>query len=182
MNKTIINPCLELKSQLLKVGAMVSRFEGNDYSAVKAWNNWLIEVEAILEKYHFSEAAEIAGLRAQTLVENTEPGQRVSKRKSSMQRSLRTVSAAQIAVLGVQKHLEDKLEGVRLIIKQIVLASRDAGFTFGADKGDDFTVYVDSLLTQLQQHEQLKSGINKAIAVIGKYDTLRVLAEEITME
>ena len=64
------------------------------------------------------------------------------------------------------------------MIKQIMIPAKDAGM-INYDKNNDFTAYLESLLAQFKSHEQLAPGINSAIASIGKYDVLKIIAEEI---
>ena len=72
----------------------------------------------------------------------------------------------------------EKTDTVRKLIKQILIPAKEAGL-IRSENIVDFGLYLESLLQQFKQHPQLASSINNAIGLIGKFDVLRIMAEEI---
>jgi len=182
MRNTLLDPCEKLKTQLFKIGDIVDKFESKNNSAIKQWYDWLKQTEAILKQYNFSETAELAGLRAESLLQPSSLKAKPPTRKITMQQVLGTVSPAQTMVLHLQKNLEEKLENARHLIRQIVLAAKQANLLKNSQQDKNFTTYLESFLAQIQQHDQLQSGIQNIISAIGRADTLRILAEEISFD
>ncbi len=182
MKKSVISSCEELKVQLFELDTIVNMFERKNPKVISLWKNWLIETEKILKKYNFSEMAELAGLRSQMLIEEEITNKKMNRRKLILQQSLKTVNPAQHIVLLVQKQLEEKIENARIIITQIILAAKQANAIKPIDDTTSFTVYIDTVLNQLLKNEQIQPRINTIIATIGRFDVLRIFADEILKE
>lgn len=178
MRKSVVAPSLELKEKLLEVGVLVDNFQNKKSSAVVDWLLWLKNTEEILKKYNYSETADLAGLRAAILATGNNSESRRSGKKAQIQKALETINSAQQVVLVKQSQLEERIEKVRTIIRQVVTLAKTAGL-IKLRPGENFTAFLEQFLMQMQQHEQLQPSINMAIATVGKYDTLRILAEEI---
>lgn len=180
MRKSVLTPCLELKEQLLNISGIVDDFQQKRPSATDDWLSWLRRTEEVLKKYNYGEAAELAGIRAAVLAAKEKGETRKSKKKAQMQKALETVQAAQQVVYNKQIKLEEKIEQVRSMTRQVVQMAKAAGMIH-FHPGDNFTAFLEHFLMQMQQHEQLQASANLAIASIGRYDTLRILAEEIEL-
>jgi hypothetical protein len=181
MRTSVISPCKELKQKLLAVGILVDGFQQKKTSAIDEWVCWLRETEEILKKYNFREASELAGLRAEILAASKFESNPRNRRKAQIQKALETVNVAQNIVGRRQGQLEEKIEHVRAVIKQITTIAKQAGY-INFKQGDNFAFFLEKFIADMQQHSQLKPSINGAIATIGKYDTLRILAEEIELD
>lgn len=59
-----------------------------------------------------------------------------------------------------------------------IMPAKDVGI-IRIDDIVDFNQYIESLLQQFLQHEQLRPNINNAIALVGRFDVMRIIAEEI---
>jgi len=158
---------------------MVTRFQKKEHAVIDEWIVWLINLENLFKKYNYTEAAEIAGYRANILASTAcEDGKRIKKRKVMNTAAMQTIQPVQQILSDISNRLEEKIEVVRTLINQILIPAKDAGM-IKYDSKTDFSLYLESLLAQFKSHEQLAPGINSAIASIGKYDVLRILAEEI---
>jgi hypothetical protein len=104
-----------------------------------------------------------------------------NKRKQIFSKAIQTINPAQDILFVLYKVLTEKIDVVRVLIRQILVPAKEVGF-IKYDSSVDFTQYIESLLHQLKSHEQLKASINSAIASIGKIDVMRLLAEEIEFE
>ena len=180
MRKSVLSPHLELKELLLGIGSIVDDFHQKRPSATADWLSWLKKTEEVLKKYNYSETAEIAGIRASIIAAKEKGETRKTKKKAQVQKALETVQAAQQVVYNKQIKLEEKIEQVRNMTRQVVQMAKAAGM-IQFYPGEDFTAFLEHFLMQMQQHEQLQAGVNLAIASIGRYDTLRILAEEIEL-
>lgn len=179
MRKSVIEPAVTLKKELFTIPNMVTRFHKKEHAVTEDWINWLTHLEHILTKYNYTEAADIAGYRANVLAAAAcEEGKRVKKRKQMTIAAVNSVQPVQQLLSEITNLLEEKIEAVRSMIKQILIPAKDAGM-INYEAHTDFTDYLESLLAQFKSHEQLAPGINSAIASIGKYDVLKIIAEEI---
>jgi hypothetical protein len=179
MRKSVIEPAEQLRIELYKLSNLVDKFQAQEPGITDLWLTWIRELEDLLKKYGYRETAEITGHRASILSN----ANRVDKQKRKLSRkkrlaALATVQPIQQLLSDKCMELEDKIDAVRIMIKQILLPAKDAGM-FTYDPKTDFSSYLESLLTQFKSHEQLAPGINNAIASIGKYDVLKIIAEEI---
>ncbi|MCB0712553.1 MAG: hypothetical protein KDD67_09510 [Ignavibacteriae bacterium] len=172
----------ELKRQLMQVGSIVDTFQRQESNAVEKWLSWLVETADILTKYNYSETSELAATRAEILAARLSvAGERTNRRKFLRQRALETIRPVQQSVLQRQAQLEASVESVRKVLRPILMVAQQAGFITPAAYGGDFTLFLEQLLQQMLNHEQLAPSISSAIATIGKSDTLRILAEEIEL-
>ncbi len=182
MKKSSIEIVNAIYEKLMQVDILVNEFESKKTSAVDNWFVWLKESEELLKRFNYTECAELASFRSSILHENSIPDLgRTTKRKRTFSKALATFQPAQIVLLKIYKPLEEKIETVRNLIRQILVPAKEAGM-IQYDPSVDFTQYLESLLRQFQAQEQLAPSINSAIASIGKYDVLRILAEEIQFE
>lgn len=178
MRKSVIEPAIIFKKELFTIPNIVSRFQQKEHSVTEEWILWLIHIEDLFTKHNYSEAAEIAGFRANVLAAAYEEGKRVKKRRQMTAAAISSVQPVQQILSDVSHRLENKIEAVRSMIKQILIPAKDAGM-INYNPETDFSSYLESLLAQFKSHEQLAPGINSAIASIGKYDVLKIIAEEI---
>jgi len=181
MRKSIISSNEDLKEQLLKLGGIVDMFSKNDNSSLSIWNHWLKSTEEILKKYNYSEASEVSGLRSQLLITDVDSKQKRNKRKSNFRRYLKTIAPAQTVVLHLQKSLEIKIENTRDIVKQLIIAA-DQLEVLESKNGANLNLHIDYLFIKLEQNEQLKPAVKNAFSILGKFDTIRLMAEELIGE
>lgn len=180
MKSSIIIPSEELKKLLIQVGAHVTSFERKERDAVSKWLTWLSEAEDTLKQNNYSETSEIAGIRADIMAVKFGVGSAKEIRKQQIKCALESVREAQAVVLAKQTFLEEKLDSVRDVMKQIVTMAKQAGM-IQYDASIGFTNFIEHFFVQLQRHEQLAPSINNAVASIGRADTIRILAEEIEL-
>lgn len=166
-----------ISQQLFEVGKIVDLFKTNEYEAVEKWMQWLKISEDLLKKYNYNEASLLAGLRANILKEEKTVEVR-KKRKQIVSQALASIDSGQNVLFSINKNLSDKIDTVRTLIKQILIPAKEAGL-ISSENIADFGQYLESLLRQFKQHPQLASSINNAIGLIGKFDVLRIIAEEI---
>lgn len=178
MQTSIIVPCQELKQKLLAISELVDSFQQQSPSAVSDWLYWLKQTEEVLKRYNFRESAELAGLRAEILASSKMDGSPKTRRKTIVQKALETVYIAQSVVARRQGQLEDKIDQVRAVIRQITTLAKQAGY-IKFKQGDDFAFFLEKFISDMQQHPQLNPSINGVLGTIGKYDTMLILAEEI---
>ena len=171
----------KLKSSLLKVPEIVSSFSNKKPDALTNWLNWLIKTENLLKQHDHATCAKLAGLRAEIIGLQYTPGSnRRNLKKQKLSVATSTIQPAQEIVSNLYDSKNEKIEEVRTLIRQIIIPAKEAGL-INYNAKDDFTDYLESLLNQFKQHAQLSPLISRAIATIGKYDVLRLLAEEIDL-
>lgn len=180
MRKSALTPSTEIRKQLFQVGSLVDAFQRKQSGVVDEWLKWLKVSEDLLKNYGYSETAELAGLRAEIMAVAHGSIRGKEQRKAIRKKALETISVAQRLLLDKQLQLEEKIEKVRMLIRQITTIARQAGM-LEFQPGMDFTAFLDQFLLQMQQHEQLQPSISSAIAMIGRSDTLRILAEEVEL-
>ncbi len=180
MRKSVIEPANAFKEKLFEIPDIVSDFAKNKDNICQQWMEWLEELEVIFKKYNYTQCAEIAGYRASiispAIIVRSE--KRSQKRKQQYHKALSSIQPVQQLLSDKSDELNNKIDHVRLLLRQILIPAKDAGMII-YDPPTDFTVFMESLLLQFKNHEQIAPGINNAIATIGKYDVLRLLAEEI---
>lgn len=181
MRKSIVSSSEDLKNLLLEVGTIVDSFSRNDHSVLKIWEEWLKKAEEVLKKYNYSESSEIAGLRSQLLIVDQNSKKKVSKRKSSMQRYIKTIDPAQTVVLHLQKSLELKIENTREVIRQLIGAANQLEL-IGFLESSDLNLLINNLFFKIKRNEQLGPVLNNAITTFGKFDVIRLFAEELTLK
>ncbi|MDR1345689.1 MAG: hypothetical protein LBK03_03180 [Bacteroidales bacterium] len=167
-----------VQHQLMKISAIVDMLDKQGSFAVTVWMEWLMESERLLKKYNYAEVSLLAGLRAEILKEEILCNAERRKKKLIVARALSTVDAAQKVLFNIFDRLNEKIESVRVLIRQIIVPAKEAGI-IKPENIDDFTAYLEDLLQQFKNHKQLAPGINNAIVTVGKFDVLRILAEEI---
>lgn len=179
MKKSIIEPANALKKKLFEIPKLVTAFQEHDTSIFHDWMSWLQELENIFQKYNFTQCAEIAGYRANIMSNYYQIGnRRIHKRKHLNQIGLSSVQPIQKILTDKSQELNDKIEQVRILIKQILIPAKDAGM-IEYDHNKDINLFMESLLFQFKSHEQVRPLINNAIVLIGKYDVIRILIQEI---
>ena len=142
--------------------------------------SWIQDSEVLLKEHNHTACSRLAGLRADIeRVSLTSDRQRGS-RKKRLSVAISTVNPAQEVVSDIFDSNNQIIEEVRTLIKQILVPAKEAGL-ISYDSTTDFTEYLEKLLNQFKQHQQLSPLISRAIASIGKYDVLRLLAEEIDL-
>ncbi len=164
-----------LFDKLQEVPDIVSAFEHRESTAMQLWLQWLETSEKLLKEQGFAECAAVAGIRADVLVYLSEK----QTRKEKFIAVLKTVNAAQTLLLEKYKTLEEKVENVRVFLKQVLTQINDAGI-LNYDENTDFTAFINSVFEQMKNNAQLSGSIHNAVATIGKTDVLRLIAETLT--
>ncbi|MDR2684135.1 MAG: hypothetical protein LBB53_01985 [Prevotellaceae bacterium] len=167
-----------LHRQLMKIGGVVDMFNNQDYDATDNWLQWLKDSENLLKTYNYSEMSLLAGLRANIIKEIKSVDSERNKRKRIVHQALSTVDEGQKVLFDINKQLLEKVNNVRTLIRQILIPAKEAGL-INKTEIVDFTQYLESLLQQFKKHQQLAPSINNAVAMIGKFDVLRIIADEI---
>lgn len=182
MRKSVIEPANALNEKLFEIPALVTSFAINENNICDKWITWLEELEEIFKKYNYSQCAEIAGYRSTILSSTFGNGseKRSQKRKHRIKSALSCVQPVQQLLSDKSDELNEKIDQVRLLLRQILIPAKEAGM-IKYDSTIDFTTFMESILEQFKRHEQIAPGINNAIATIGKSDVLRLLAEEIEL-
>ena len=168
----------KLEQQLNKVGTCVDMFENRDGLAVDTWMDWLKESEKILKDYGYSDTARLAGLRAEIVAEKNRPDLQRNRRKALDSKAASTVNEAQDILFSINATLRDNIDKVTTLVRQIMVPAKEAGIIHPPDS-TDITLYVENLLAQFKNHEQLKSSIYNAESLIGRFDLLRIIAKEL---
>ncbi len=179
MKKSILEPARVLQEKLFEIPTLVSSFQNQELNTLKKWMTWLEELELIFKNYNFPQCAELAGYRASILSSyNVATEKRKEKRKKVHQAALTSIQPVQQILSDKSEELNQKIDQVRSLIKQILLVAKDAGI-IQYNPNTDFMFFVESLLHEFKSHEQIRSSINSAILLIGKHDVIRIIAEEI---
>lgn len=168
----------KLEQQLNKVGTCVDMFENRDGLAVDTWMEWLKESEKILKDYGYSDTARLAGLRAEIVAEKNRPDLQRNRRKALDSKAASTVNEAQDILFSINAALRDNIDKVTTLVRQIMVPAKEAGI-IQPPESQDITSYVENLLNQFKSHEQLKSSIYSAETLIGRFDLLRIIANEL---
>lgn len=178
MKLSVLTPSNDLKEKLMEISALVTAFQNKENSAWDNYFSWLQSTEELLKKYNYSIASSFASIRAELLAINFESISVKEKRKKRQHKALQTIQTAQITLHKKQQALDEKIEQVRTVLKQIIVVTKQAGM-LQIERGQDMTYFLESFLMQLQQHKQVSATVNNAIASIGRFDVLRLLGEEI---
>lgn len=169
-----------LKSQLLKVPDLVDSFSQKKPEALKGWVSWIQTSEIILKQHNHTACSRLAGLRAEIERVTLLSDKQRRSRKNRLSAAISTVNPAQEVVSDIYDSNNQIVEEVRSLIKQILIPAKEAGL-INYDVSTDFSDYLETLLNNFKQHQQLSPLLSRAIASIGKYDVLRLLAEEIDL-
>ncbi len=182
MKASVLEMRNALYAQLTQVSTLVDGFAAKRPSATDDWVRWLQATEALCQRYNLVESAELAAHRSLILHENSLSDASVnSKRKRIFSRALETIHPVQALCAERFRKLDEKVDTVRSLLRQILVPAKAAG-CIRYDPAVDFGAYLESLLQQFRQHEQVSASINGAIALIGKQDVILILAEEIDFE
>ena len=91
-----------------------------------------------------------------------------------------TVNEAQDILFSINAALRDNIDKVTTLVRQIMVPAKEAGI-IQPPESQDITSYVENLLAQFKNHEQLKSSIYNAETLVGRFDLLRIIANELNM-
>jgi hypothetical protein len=178
--KSVIDIANAIHEKLMQVSGIVDAFAERAYFATDSWMTWLKESEEMLKNFQYGESAQLAGLRATILSEFFPLQPTRNRRRQIFSKAIQTINPAQDVLYNLYKILTEKIEVVRVLLRQILVPAKEAGL-IQYDPSTDFTLFIESVLQQLKSHDQLKPSINSAIASIGKIDVMRLLAEEIEL-
>lgn len=178
MKTSLITPCEEIKAQLMCVGNLVNAFQKKEPAALGHYIDWLSITEETLKKFHYSIASSFAAIKAELLAFQYTSGSRKEKKQQQHHFALQSIASGQAILLEKQQELEAKIEQVRLVLKQLIEVARQAGL-LTLQPNQRIHDFMEGFLIQLQRHEQIGATVNNAIATIGRFDVLRLLAEEI---
>lgn len=180
MKSSNIDKRNDLSALLMQLPDKVELFARKDHNAVTAWTEWMGRAEAVLKGYDMPECSRLAGLRA-TILSTQLAVSAAGKRRQVTEHCLDSINVAQEVVNTPYEAVNAKVEGVHTLFRQIIIPMRNAGLV-SLDGVTDMTETINTLLRQLSLNEQLSSGINGAIASIGKADVMRTIAQVLTEE
>lgn len=177
-----MDPAKELQLKLFEIPEIVSSFSNKENKICERWINWLEDLEKILKKYKYSQCAAIAGYRSTIISKSMMVTiKRAERKKMTFNQAMSSIQPVQQILSDKSNELTEKIEQARILIRQIIIPAKDAGM-INYDKNTDFTVFIESLITQFKTHDQVAPLINNTLASIGKYDVMRILAEEIEFQ
>lgn len=178
MKGSIINKHSELKAQTNKVPTLVNMIKDKNNRYVKALEAWMLETEDVLKKYNYPEYSEMAGLRSRIyLPKYTADNSRIAK-KEQMGIATELIYTAQNMIFNLVQQLDEKITDAKSMLEELVIIGKENGI-IKVDHSTDFNSYIMSLVEYFKTHEQLKSLIQKPFFVLGRTDTIRVMAEHI---
>ncbi len=174
----------EIEALLLKVPALIKRFEERDADFFPAVKSWLADVEDILSKNRIPAASEIAVCRG-SLISIERGFSDGSALKSRMGlRNLREARASHVLkratdliaeAIRFRRGQVDEAGGVMM---QIVAVADRLGL-IPAESGQNHTAYLQAILQAISNRAELTSLVVHVIGVLGKADTLIVLDRSI---
>ncbi|MFO7869395.1 MAG: hypothetical protein R6U95_08885 [Bacteroidales bacterium] len=179
MKKSLLEPEKELRNRLLAITGIVELCEHNNYESVSVVLDWLKNTENFFEKYNYVQCAEIAGYRASILAgQITISEKRSLQKKYVRKKAIETIQPVQQILSHKYEEINSKLENVRSLIKQILVPAKEMGL-ISYQKNIDLNSYIESLMLELKKNKQVAPLLNSAIITVGKYDVIRIIADEL---
>jgi len=180
MRNSVVEPACILGKYLSEIPTFVTSFSSKEGSVVQRWLDWLTLLESELEKHNIPQSAQIAGYRSSIIAVAFDPEieRRTHRKKKQFHRAVVSVQPVQQILSDKHAELDIKITQVRELLRQVLIAAKDAGMV-RYDPKTNFTDFLESLILKLKHHEQIGPEINSGIASIGKTDFLRLMAEEI---
>lgn len=179
MKKSLLEPEKELRERLLAVTGIIQLFEHSNQESVTTVIDWLKNTEQFFEKYNYVQCAEIAGYRSALLASQINVNENRTKNKKFVRKkALETIQPVQEILSNKYNEIHSKLENVRNFIRQILVPTKDMGL-ITYEKGVDLNSYIESLILELSKNIQIAPLLNNAIITVGKFDVIRIIADEL---
>ena len=128
MVESTIDIASAIQAKLLLVPELVCKFENKDIYALQDRFAWIKDSEALLKKYHFAECAELAGLPALTCLEELKIStDKPLKKKTVFAQAVYPLYPSQQILQNIYNRLQEKIEHVRVVMKQSLVVAKSAG-------------------------------------------------------
>ncbi len=170
----------EIEALLLKVPALVRRFEDRDPDFIVAVNAWLRAAEEILSNNRLALASEIAVYRGALLAaERGFPGgtastSRSGARQAKQARAAGLLQQATDAVsAAIQPRRAQMDEAERVMLQAVAIGVRLG--LIPAESGREHTAYLQSVLQAMLSRAELASLLVHVTGLLGSSDTLVIL-------
>ncbi|MGB0981331.1 MAG: hypothetical protein ACPGUH_04445 [Winogradskyella sp.] len=178
MKGSILNKHKELKAQTDKIPTLVNMIRDKNNGFIKSLEKWMLETEKVLTKYNYPECSEIAGLRSRIYLPKYTSANSRNVKKEQMSVSTELIYSAQNMIYHLVQNLDEKINEAKDMLTELIEVAMENGI-IKIDKNTDFNNYINSLVAYFKTHEQLKSLIQKPYFVLGRTDTIRLMAEYI---
>ena len=174
----------EIESWLLKVPALVKRFEEREPDFFPAVKSWLAGVEDTLGKNRLPQASEIAACRSALI--SIERGflNGVALPSKMGARNLKEAQAGHVlkraadAVMEAIRSRRGQIDEASRVMMQIVAVADHLGL-IPNDAGLNHTAYLQSILLAISNRAELASLAVHVTGILGKTDVLIVLDRSI---
>lgn len=179
MKKSLLEPEKEIRERLLAVSDIIELFELNNQKDISVIEDWLKNTEEFFQNYNYVECAVVAGYRASLVASKINVyEQRTKNKKLIRKKALETIQPVQNILTTKYDEIHSKLENVRSLIRQILVPAKEVGL-ISYEKGVDLNSFIESLIVELSKNKQIAPLLNNAIITVGKFDVIRIMAEEI---
>ena len=174
----------EIEGLLLKVPALVKRFEGRDPDFVPAVKSWLADAEETLGKNRLPQTSEIAVCRSAliSVERGFSDGAALPSRMAA--RHLREARASHLLKRATDVLTETirpdraQVDEASRVMLQIVAVADRLGL-IPVDPAPNHTAYLQAILRSISDRPELTSLIVHVTGLLGKADTLIVLDRSI---
>jgi hypothetical protein len=174
----------EIEGLLLKVPALVRRFDERDPEFVLAVKTWLADAEDTLAKNRLSQTSEIAVCRGALI--SVERGftdaaarqSRVGARTMKEARASQLLKRATDVIAETVRPRRGQLDEAERLMMQVVAVAEQLGL-IPRDTGGNHTAYLQSILLALSARAELVPLVVHVTGLLGKADTLVVLDRSI---
>jgi transcriptional repressor TraM len=165
-----------IESLLLRVPAIIQRFDERDPGFISAVNEWLVNTEKVLNENRLTTAAEVSVLRGTLLAYERGSGkdpesQKIVTRKMKEARAAAVLKeATQVTSEAIRLRRAQVNEAER-IMSQIVAAAYQLG-VIPAETGQDHTAYLLAVKQTLSNRTELVSLVVHVLGLVGNVDFL----------
>ncbi len=174
----------EIEAWLLRVPALVKRFEERDPGFVPAVKSWLVGVEDTLSRNGMPETSEIAVCRGALISvergfpDGVAPQGRMGARNLRQARASHLLKRATDLIAETIHSRRRQADEAGRVMMQIV-AVADHLDLIPVDSGQNHTAYLEAILVAMSNRAELTSLVVHVIGLLGKADTLMMLDRSI---
>ena len=175
----------EIEALLLKVPALIKRFEERDPDFFQAVKSWLTIAEDRLSNNRMSVAAEIAVCRAELISvergfsEGSALRARMGARTLKSARASHLIKRATNVISDAIRFRRGQADEASRIMMQIVAVADHLGL-ITAEAGQNHSVYLQTILQSISNRAELTSLVVHVSGLMGRTDTLIVLDRAIS--